>query len=62
MHPKQHCGIYYVPHQGNNKEGGSLLDLKVGHKCNELARDLKHGGGLTWCKFRGEDVRGHTKS
>jgi len=41
--------MYYVPRQGNNKEGESLLDLKVGHKCNELAWELKHGGGLTWC-------------
>jgi hypothetical protein len=26
--------LWDVPHQGNNKEGGFLLDLKVGHKCN----------------------------
>ncbi len=35
-HLKWHHEMQYVmPHHGNNKEGGSLLDLEVGHKCNE---------------------------
>jgi hypothetical protein len=33
-----------VPHHGNDKEGGSLLDLKVGHKCNVSTRELKDEG------------------
>jgi len=37
------------PHHENNEEGGSPLDLKVAHKCNESTQDLKDGGWSTWC-------------
>ncbi len=33
-----------VSHHGNNKEGGSLLDLKVGHKCNVSTQKLQDEG------------------
>ncbi len=37
------------PHHENNEEGGSPLDLKVAHKCNESTQELKDGGWSTWC-------------
>jgi hypothetical protein len=32
------------PHHRNNQKGGSLLDLRVGHKCNVSTRELKDEG------------------
>jgi hypothetical protein len=37
----------FCSHHMNNKEGGSPLDLNVGHKCNESTQKLKDGGGPT---------------
>ncbi len=34
-------------HHMNNKEGGSPLDLKVGHKCNESTQKLNDKGSPT---------------
>jgi hypothetical protein len=36
-----------IPYHGHNEEGGSLLDLKVGNKCNELTWKLKDERGPT---------------
>jgi hypothetical protein len=41
--------MLFVPHHGSNEEGGSPLDLEVGHKCNESTQGLKDGGGSIWC-------------
>ncbi len=35
------------PIMGTKKNGGSLLDIKVNHKCNESTQELKDGGGPT---------------
>jgi hypothetical protein len=34
--------VFYSHHM-NNKESGYVLDLKVGHKCNESTQKLKDG-------------------
>lgn len=47
-HPKQHHVTQFVPHHGNNANGGSPLDLKVKHKCNKSTQMPKDGGGPTW--------------
>jgi hypothetical protein len=37
----------FCSHHMNNKKGGSPLDLKVGHKCNESTQKLNDKGGPT---------------
>jgi hypothetical protein len=46
-HFKCHCHMQSIPHHGHKEEGGSLLHLEVGHKCNESTWTLKDGGGPT---------------
>jgi len=45
-HFEQFCEIQFVPHHGSFK-GGSLLDLRVNHKCNESTLEVKDNGGPT---------------
>jgi hypothetical protein len=41
------CSLF--PTMGATKKGGSFLDLKVNHKCNEPIQKVKDGGDPTWC-------------
>jgi hypothetical protein len=37
-----------IGYHGDN-EGGSQLDLRASHKCNESTQKIKDKGGSTWC-------------